>query len=134
MRLLTEYLDNDNRIGVDSIDDAPTRVFIRDPEFMAPWPNNRHGPRMWHPEFLTLLKSPQQEAGLEPGSPREGRRFDLAFEPDERLVSWSHHKQDMSYPAYCQAPILSAFYIGLQLSAGPLLLTAWGPRRRIDQW
>jgi hypothetical protein len=85
-RFLAEHFHEDNGVGVDSIDESPRDILVLDPELMTPRSDHGHRSRMGQAELLSFLQTSQQEPGLEPGSPGEGRRFYLAFQPDERPV------------------------------------------------
>jgi hypothetical protein len=94
--LLAEDFENYDRIRIIPVHDSPGVTLIDDPEFVAPWPDRWHGARMRQGEFLPLLKLPEQIARLKSCRPGKGRTFDLAFEPDERLVCPIHRREHMS--------------------------------------
>lgn len=119
LRLFGEDLEDNNSVWIDPVHDSPSDVFIDDLELVAPAPNRGHWSRVWQTELFSLLDLPQQEARLKPRGQRKGRRFDLAFEPDERLVPRGHQLEYMSHMTYCQARIGP-------LPNSPLLPTARG--------
>lgn len=56
----------------------------------------RHGSRMRHPDALSALQPPQQNAGVYPAGLRERWRLDLAVQPDKRL-GFRTGRHDMSF-------------------------------------
>jgi len=100
--LLAEDLKDHNRIRIYAIHNPPGVALIDDSELVAPGPDGWHGTRMRQSESPALLKLPEQIARLKSCRLRKGRAFDLAFEPDERLVRPIHRMENMSEWAYCQ--------------------------------
>ena len=88
--LLAEDLQDHNGIGIQAVEDSPGGRAISNPQFVTTWADRRHGPRVRHAKRLTLLQSPEQDAGLQSGRRGEGRRLDLSVKPDQRLVALAH--------------------------------------------
>src|SRR5438876_975902 len=69
LRFLRKDFANDNRIGINAIDDAPchTPFGVRHPQLMATRTDRRHRPASGHRQRYSLLKKSQEESH---GSPR----------------------------------------------------------------
>ncbi len=63
-----EHVGNDDRIGIQTVYNAPSSTGIDDPQFVTPASNGRHGSRMRHPWFFAALQSAQQGRHL-PSAP-----------------------------------------------------------------
>jgi len=64
--LLTEDLEDQDRIRIHAADDTPGLVFVRDSKLQAARSDRAHGPGVWHSEAFAALKPPKQNAGFHP--------------------------------------------------------------------
>src|SRR6266540_234080 len=89
-RPLVKHLEDHDRVRIDPTNDSPRMALIVDPELATPRTNPRHGSRVRHPQVLSALQHPQQEAGFAPSSIRERRTPYLPVKPHQRFVGRGH--------------------------------------------
>lgn len=64
LRVLREYLEDDDGVGRNVVDQSPRTVAVVNPKLVALRPDSRHRPGMGEAQHLTLLKSAQQAASM----------------------------------------------------------------------
>ena len=89
-RLLCEYLQDHNGIRSHMVDNPPCGPFINDTQLIAARANRWHWSRMRQTQRLAGLKPAQEVARFQPSPHGEGRRFHLAVQPYQGLVSRAH--------------------------------------------
>ena len=87
---LSEDLDNDDCVCVDTVDDSPIATAITHSHFVTMRTTSRHSSSMRHSHFFAALQTTQQHARIQPRLATEWRRSDFAVQPDQRFAIARH--------------------------------------------
>ena len=88
--LLPKYLENDYGIVFQAIDDPPCKILIDDTQFVDTSTYCWHRPRMGKRQLVSPLQTAKKKPCFDARCPGKRGCFDLAVQPYQWLVIWTH--------------------------------------------